>query len=71
MRLIVTGRYRNGDVDYVPGLVLDVKDEEGELLLRDSPGSFVVESEVAGEVPAVDRVAKGGRARMAKGGRAR
>ncbi len=40
MRLICISPYRTQTLNYKVGVVIDVKDEEGEFLLRDSPGSF-------------------------------
>lgn len=38
--LLVTSRYRNGDVDWAPGRIESCTDAQAEALLRDSPGSF-------------------------------
>ena len=40
MKLKVLSLYRSGAVRYETGATIDVRDDEGELLLRDSPGSF-------------------------------
>lgn len=40
MRLVCKSPYRTQTVTYRVGEVIDVKDEEGAFLLRDSPGSF-------------------------------
>ena len=40
MRLVCKSPYRTQAVAYKVGQVIDVKDEEGAFLLRDSPGSF-------------------------------
>ena len=65
------GRYRNGAVSYEPGQVIDVTEALGELLQRDSPGTFAPDGPVvvvAGEqlasgIAAPDRRARGGRTR--------
>jgi len=69
MRLLVIGRYRNGEVRFEPGQVVDVSDAEGELLQRDSPGSFAPEqiaeavTETVSGIKAVDRRGRGGQRR--------
>ena len=40
MRLTCISAYRTQSVAYVKGQAVDVNNEEGERLLRDSPGSF-------------------------------
>ena len=64
MLLRVTGDYRSGAVAYTKGQLVQVTDEEGAFLMRDSPGSFApaMEQAVSG-VPAVDRQMRGGKAR--------
>lgn len=56
-QLRVIGRYRTSSVDYPPGMVLDLRPEEAELLLRDSPGSF--QSLEAGAPVATEPTASG------------
>ncbi len=71
MILRVLSRYRNGTVDYEEGTEVHVKDDEGEFLLRDSPGSFEV---VDAQGPAAENVhddAAGGVDRKERGGRSR
>ena len=78
MRLICKSPYRTQTVAYKLGEVIEVKDEEGALLLRDSPGSFetpqatvaraapdVADSETETEtgIKAPDRRSRGGRKR--------
>ncbi len=54
MRLICKSPYRTQTVAYKVGEVIDVKDEEGALLLRDSPGSFETpQAQVAKAAPDV------------------
>lgn len=40
MKLKCVSLYRREDVRYEPGAIFDIRDDEGEYLLRDSPGSF-------------------------------
>lgn len=66
MKLTVTGRYRNGPTSYEAGQVIDVTDEIGGFLMRDSPGTFEladVVTETASGIKAVDRRARGGQRR--------
>lgn len=73
MQLRVCSGYSNGSVAYAAGQLLEVSAEMGELLLRDSPGSFeVVAPERAGDpdgdppeaaVESRDRRQRGGKAR--------
>lgn len=63
MRLVCISNYRNGDESFQKGAILDVSDSVGEFLLRDSPGSFRVESEAKPEKVEVDRQQRGGRTR--------
>ena len=56
-------RYRNGERRYEPGQEIHVSDDEGEYLLRDSPGSFTTDDVPRAEIPSVDRRARGGRVR--------
>ena len=67
MKLRCTAAYRSGLGAWKPGDAVDVRDEVGELLLRDSPGSFERVAEpgpvTASGVPASDRMQRGGRVR--------
>lgn len=69
MKLTCTSAYRTQSVVYTVGQIIEVKDEEGELLLRDSPGSFEIEqvkaisTETATGVKAPDRRLRGGNKR--------
>jgi len=69
VRLLALSRYRNGATVYEAGQVIDVSDAEGELLQRDSPGTFVTEqvaeavTETVSGIAAVDRRARGGKRR--------
>ena len=67
MRLRVTGDYRSSLGEYRAGQVVEVSDATGELLMRDSPGSFrpdeAMSSETATGLIASDRRARGGRIR--------
>ena len=62
MRLICVGRYRSGAGSFEPGQAVDVSDEEGAFLLRDSPTSFRVEEAIPasdeGEAVAGDSTAE-------------
>ena len=67
MRLTCVGRYRSSAGEYSPGQVVDVRDEVGEFLLRDSPSSFRLaeeetpaESQTATGIAAHDRRQRGG-----------
>ena len=65
MQLTVLSRYRSGLGSYEAGQVLHLSDAEGELLMRDSPGSFAVipTETTASGVEAIDRRARGGKRR--------
>ena len=69
MRLLALSRYRNGETAYAAGEVIDVPDEMGEFLQRDSPGTFVTEqvaeavTELVSGIKAVDRRVRGGQRR--------
>ena len=72
MRLYCVGRYRSGFGEFNPGQDVDVSDEVGELLLRDSPGSFTRTNPEASDpnpeptatgLMAPDRRARGGQIR--------
>ena len=61
VRLLVLSGYSDGNVRYDPNQVIDVPDDQGEMLLRYSPGSFL--PEIQEPVPAKDRMQRGGRVR--------
>ncbi len=61
MRLRVLSNWSNGAQAYLAGQVIDVSDAQGELLMRDSPGSFAIDA--GDSVPSADRRARGGKAR--------
>ena len=70
MRIECVSRYRRGEVSHEPGQILDLRDEDGEFLMRDSPGSFRVvvadasaESATASGIAAHDRRQRGGNIR--------
>lgn len=76
MRLYVLGRYRSAAGSFEPGAAIDVAEEVGEFLLRDSPGSFrrdvaegppssppVATEETVSGLEAHDRRARGGQRR--------
>ena len=59
MQLNVLGDYAGHGVRYRAGTVITVPDDEGEFLLRDSPGSFeVCEEKKAVEEPPRDKMVK-------------
>lgn len=67
MKLRVVAKYINGDKHYTPGMEIEVTDEEGEFLQRDSPGSFETgrakKEKPESPIESTDRMQRGGNRR--------
>jgi len=63
VKLLVTNDYRSSLGEYRQGQVLELDDDRAALLLRDSPGSFLVYSETETGLDVPDRRMHGGRRR--------
>lgn len=51
MKLLVRSRYRSGRGSFEPGQELELTEDEGAFLLRDSPGSFALAGSAAAVTP--------------------
>jgi hypothetical protein len=56
MKLVVKGDYRNREVFYQKGQVIEVPEDAAEFLLRDAPGCFETATEKAVKAPEVNKM---------------